>query len=103
MPSEPGANRNECSPTLFFPRNTSKRIFLLLFVSEIGSEATSVATARPNQKNKITKTKIMAKALRISVMVYLTLISIKLGRTKSLSKCVSFLLFLKSCNDGSTS
>ena len=82
MPSELGANKNECSPTLFFPRNTSKRIFLLLFVSEIASEAASVATARPNQKNKITKTKMMAKALRISVMIYLTLVVIRLGELK---------------------
>ncbi len=103
MPSELGANKNECSPILFFPRNTSKRIFLLLYASEFASEAMSVATARPNQKNKITKIKMMEKALRISVMIYLTLIGIKLERLEVLTNCVSFLLFLKSCNSGSTS
>ena len=88
------------SSNSLFPRNTSKRISLLLFLSELELESTSVAAARPNQKNKITKTNMIAKAFRISVMVYLTLVVIKVGRPHILVRYASFLLFLKSCNNG---
>ena len=73
---------------------------MLLFLSELELESTSVAAARPNQKNKITKTNMMAKAFRISVMVDLTLVVIKVGRPYIPANYASFSLFLKSCNNG---
>ena len=45
-------------------------LLLLLVVLETAGEPNSFAAARPNQKNKIIKTKMMAKALRISIMIY---------------------------------
>ena len=83
-----------------FSKKHVKEISLLLFLSELDLESPSVAAARPNQKNKITKTNMMAKAFRISVMVYLTLFVIKVGRPHIPTKYASSLLFLKSCNNG---